>query len=84
MNIDWIAILPTIIPSAVALILAVVAFVLKMKADTMKGMSKELSELLVAVYEGYKDGKLDTEELKRILSEGQDVIEEAKKLLDTG
>ena len=82
-GINWVELLPTIIPSAVAITLAVVAFVLKMKADSMTRLSKEVSELLLAIYEGYKDGKLSNTELKKIIAEGQDVIEEAKNLLNS-
>ena len=82
-GINWVELLPTIIPSAVAIILAVVAFVLKMKADSMTGLSKEVSELLLAIYEASKDGKLTNSELKKIITEGQDVIEEAKNLLNS-
>lgn len=78
---NWLELLPAIIPSAVALIFAVIACVLKVKADKMTGLSKEVSELMLAVIEGYKDGNLTDEELRKIITEGQDVIEEAKKLL---
>jgi len=80
--INWIELLPTIIPSAVAIIFAAIAFVLKLKVNSMTGLSKEVSELLVAFYDGYKDGTLTEKELKKIITEGQDVIEAAKILLE--
>jgi len=80
-GINWLELLPVLIPSTVAVILAIVSFVLKLKKDSLQGMSKEVSELLLAIYEGYRDGTLTTQEVKKILSEGQDVIEEARKLL---
>jgi len=80
-NINWLEMLPTIIPSAVAVIFAVIAYALKMKADSMTGLSKEVSELLLAIYNASKDGALTDKELNKIITEGQDVIEEAKKLL---
>jgi len=79
----FIELLPTIIPSVIAILLALIAFVLKMKSDNMKGMSKELSELVLSIIEAAKDGNFTTEELKEIITEAQDVIEEAKKLLAT-
>lgn len=81
-GINWIELLPTIIPSAVAIILAVVAFVLKLKVRNMEGMSKEVSELLLAIVNATKDRKFTTEEVRTIISEAQDVIEEAQKLLE--
>jgi len=80
---NWIDYLIVVIPSAVAFILAVVAFVLKMKKDDLQGMSKEASELLLALVEGVKDGKLTQEELLKIIQEGSDVIDEARKLLES-
>ena len=81
-GINWLELLPAIIPSVVAIILAIVAFILKLQKDKMQGMGKEVSEFLLAIYDGYKDGTLTTKELKRIIIEGQDIIEEAKKLMD--
>jgi hypothetical protein len=80
---NWIDYLIVVIPSAVAFILAVVAFVLKMKKDDLQGISKEASELLLAIVEGVKDGKLTQEELLKIIQEGSDVIDEARKLLES-
>jgi len=80
-GLNWLELLPVVIPSLVATIFAIISFVLKLKKDSMAGMSKEVSEFLLAIYEGYKDGTLTTAELKKIMDEGQDVIEEAQKLL---
>jgi len=78
---NWMELLPVIIPSVVAVISIIVSFVLKMGKDKLKGMSKEVAELLVVVCDGYKDGKLTTTEIKAIIKEGQDVIDEARLLL---
>ena len=81
-TIHWLELLPVILPSVVAIIFAIAAFVLKLQKDRMQGMGKEVSEFLLAIYDGYKDGTLTTKELKRIIAEGEDIIEEAKKLMD--
>ena len=82
MEINWVALLPTIVPTAVAIIFALIALVLKLKKDKLTGMSKEVSELLLSLYEGSKDGKLTTTEIENIISEAMDVIDEAKLLLE--
>jgi len=79
---NWIDFLPVIIPSAVALIFLVLSIVLKMRKDSMVGLSKEMAELLLSVYESMKDNTLTPEELERIMKEGQDVIDEAAKFFN--
>ena len=78
---DWQTLLPTIIPSIVAIVLAIVAWVLKLKKDSMTGMSKELSELVLAIMEASRDKNFTQAEILKIIKEGKDVIGEAEKLL---
>ena len=82
MEINWADLLPVIIPSLTTLVFAIAAIVLKLKKDKLSGMGKEVSELLLSIYDGYRDGRLTPDELKRILTEAQEVIEEAKTLLN--
>ena len=82
MEINWVGLLPIIIPSAVAIILAIVAYVLKLKANSMTGMSKELSELVLKIVDAAKDRRFTQAEIRDIIKEAQDVIDEAKKLLE--
>jgi len=79
--INWLELLAVLIPSTVAVILAVVSFILKLKKDSMEGMSKEVSELLLAIVNAAKDRHFTQQEIQDIISEAQDVIEEAQKLL---
>jgi len=80
-GINWVALLPVIIPSVTTITLAIVAFILKMKKDSMTGMSKELSELVLTIVEAAKDRKFTQKEITDIITEAQDVIREAKKLV---
>jgi len=73
-----------LIPSAIAAILAATAFALKLKNEEMSGMSKELSELVIAIVGAAKDKHFTQDEVLKILREAEDVIEEAKKLLENG
>ena len=71
-----------VLPSVVAAIFAVVAFILKRKKDSMQGMSKEISEFLLTIIDAAKDKYFSQEEMLKIIKEGKDVIEEAEKLLE--
>lgn len=81
-GINWIELLPVIIPSATTLIFAALAFFLKLKKDSMEGVGKEVSELVLKLVDAAKDRKFTQQEIKDIITEAQDVIEEAKKLLN--
>ena len=81
-SINWIGLLPVLIPSLVAVLLAVIAFFLKLKKDSMTGMNKELTEFVLAVVEGAKDTKFTQKEILKIIREFEDVIAEARKLLE--
>lgn len=81
-GINWIELLPTIIPLVIAVILAVVALVLKLKKDEMKGLGKEVSELMLKIVDAAKDRHFSQEEILDIIQEAQDVVNEAKKLLN--
>jgi len=80
---DWFEIIPILIPALIAALLAVISLVLKLKKDSMKGMGKEVSELLITIVDAAKDRKFTTSEVRAIIEEAQDVIEEAQKLLET-
>ena len=82
-SINWSELIPVIIPYLIALILAVLSYVLKMKKDSMTGLSKELTEFILAVYESAKDGKLTTQEIQKMLDELDDIPPELNKLLDS-
>lgn len=81
--INWAELIPILIPSIIAIILAVVGYVLKLKKDSMTGMSKELSELVIAIVEAAKDTHFTQDEILKIIREAEDVITEAKKLIET-
>jgi len=80
---NWVAIISILIPSLIAIILALVSFVLKLKKDSMTGMSRELSELVLAIVEAAKDKHFTQAEILKIIKEGEDVIAEGKKLLES-
>ena len=80
---NWVAIISILIPSLIAIILALVSFVLKLKKDSMTGMSKELSELVLSIVEAAKDKHFTQAEILKIIKEGEDVIAEGKKLLES-
>jgi len=82
MGIDWIAAIPVIIPSVVALVAIIIAIVKQKDHDIYKGMGKEVSELLLSVYKGFKDRHLTKAEIQDIMEQAQDVMEEARKLAD--
>jgi methionine synthase II (cobalamin-independent) len=82
-GINWIELLPVIIPILTTLIFAVLSFVLKMRKDEMEGLGKEVSELVLKLVDAAKDRHFTQQEIKDIITEAQDVIEEAKKLLKT-
>ena len=82
-GINWIELLPVIIPSLTTIVLAVLACVLKLKKDNMEGLGKEVSELVLKLVDAAKDRKFTQQEIKDIITEAQDVIEEAKQLLHT-
>ena len=77
---NW-ELLLAIIPSVVAIVLAIVAWVLKLQKDNMTGMSKELTELVLAILEASRDKNFTQAEILKIIKEGQDVIREAEKML---
>ena len=79
---DWAELIPILIPSVIAIILAVVGYVLKLKKDSMTSMSKELSELVIAIVEAAKDKHFTQHEILKIIYEAEDVITEAKKLIE--
>ena len=79
---NWFAFLPIIIPSALTIIFAVIAIVLKKHKDSMTGLAKETSEFLLTVVDAVKDRVITPEELQKMIDEMGDVIEEARKLLD--
>lgn len=81
-GINWIELLPVIIPSFTTLIFVVLAFFLKLKKDSMEGVGKEVSELVLKIVDAAKDRHFTQQEIKDIITEAQDVIEEAKKLLN--
>ena len=80
---NWVAIISILIPYLIAIILALVSFVLKLKKDSMTGMSRELSELVLAIVEAAKDKHFTQAEILKIIKEGEDVIAEGKKLLES-
>jgi hypothetical protein len=82
-NINWIELLPVVIPSATTLIFAVLVFFLKLKKDSMEGLGKEVSELVLKIVDSAKDRKFTQQEIRDIITEAQDVIEEAKNLLNS-
>uniref|UniRef100_A0A6M3J5K6 Holin n=1 Tax=viral metagenome TaxID=1070528 RepID=A0A6M3J5K6_9ZZZZ len=83
-NFTWVEVIIVIIPSVIAIILGMVSIVLKLKKDSMTGMSKELSEFVLSIIEASKDRQFTQSEILKIISEGEDVIREAKKLLTAG
>uniref|UniRef100_A0A6M3J2E9 Holin n=1 Tax=viral metagenome TaxID=1070528 RepID=A0A6M3J2E9_9ZZZZ len=78
----WLEIIILVIPSAIAIILAIAGFALKMKKDSMTGMSKELSELVLKIVDAAKDKNFTQREILDIIKEAEDVINEGKKLLE--
>ena len=74
--------LPIIIPSALAIIFAVLTIILKKHKDSMTGIAKESSEFLLTVVDALKDRVVTPEELQKMIDEMGDVIEEARKLLN--
>jgi len=80
-NIVWGEIIVVVIPIVIALVLAVIGFVLKLKKDEMTGMSKELAELVLKIIDAAKDKHFSQQEILDIIKEAQDVINEGKKLL---
>jgi len=79
---NWMGILSALLPSIVAIVMIIVSIVLKAKKDSMTGMSKELSELVLTIIEAAKDKHFTQKEILKIIKEGEDVVEEAKKLLN--
>lgn len=82
-ELNWLSFLPVALPTIIAFICVLSAFILKVKGDTYKGMGKEVSELLLAIIEAAKDRHFSHDEILTIIREGKDVVEEAEKLLAT-
>ena len=80
-GISWTELLFIIIPSATTFIFVVLAFFLKLKKDSLEGMSKEVSELALKLVDAAKDQHFTRQEIIDIITEAQNVIDEAKKLL---
>ena len=83
-GITWFEVVIIIVPSVVAVLLGIICTWLKFKKDSMTGMSKELSEFVIAIVEASKDRQFTQAEILKIIAEGEDVINEAKKLLTPG
>jgi len=79
---NWLDYLPIVIPSLLTIIFAVLAIVLKWQKDNMTGLAKEVSEFLIAVCDGMKDKTVTPKELQKMIKEMNDVIEEARKLIN--
>ncbi len=79
LEINWVELLPYIIPSAAAIICAAIGYIYKVKTGNMAG---EISELILVVLDAVADGKITPEEVEKIIDEGKDVAAELKKLLD--
>jgi len=78
---NWVGLIIIIIPSLVAMVLAVVSFYLKLKKNEMTGLSKELSEFIITIVEAAKDKEFTQSEILHIIREGKDVVHEAEMLL---
>jgi len=83
-NINWMELIPIIIPSVTTFLFAVLAWVFKKRTDSLTGLCKEVSEFVLKIVDASKDKKFTQSEMNDIIKEAQDVIEEARKLMAKG